>query len=199
MQKQTLKFSNATLAIIVLVTSLLVMLLTNDAVAKEYTNFSPLVAMSLFTGCYFKNRFQSILFTLLLLVITDLYVMLVVYQGQYGIIYGGWYIKYGIFIGITLLARLMLYKVNTTTVLLTGAVSVLGHWLISNFTVWLGGGINVATGLPLQKSFSGILQCYYQALPFLRNLLVATMVYSGVMFGIYEYAKRKVATPSVAR
>jgi hypothetical protein len=51
---------------------------------------------------------------------------------------------------------------------------------VTNFGVWIGGG------MMYPQTLSGLLECYTAALPFYRNTLLGDLVYSGVLFGAYE-------------
>jgi hypothetical protein len=45
---------------------------------------------------------------------------------------------------------------------------------------------------PLSKDFAGLMQCYLQGFPFMKNFMAGTFLYSCMMFGIVEwmYAKK---------
>ncbi|MEG1762774.1 MAG: DUF6580 family putative transport protein, partial [Bacteroidales bacterium] len=76
-------------------------------------------------------------------------------------------------------------RVKVSTVLGASLASSIVFFLVSNFGVWISG----LCGYPM--SFSGLVLCYEMGLPFFRNEVVGTLVYSGVMFGVFEYAKVK--------
>ena len=52
-------------------------------------------------------------------------------------------------------------------------------FIITNFTVWSFGTMYV-------NNISGLLQCYYMAIPFFRNSLVGDIFYVGVLVGSME-------------
>ena len=58
-------------------------------------------------------------------------------------------------------------------------------FLLSNGAYWLGGGFDIRTNTPLDKSFAGLLQSLSQGLPFLRGYLIGTAVFSAILFGGY--------------
>ncbi|WP_348264904.1 hypothetical protein P8935_10290 [Telmatobacter sp. DSM 110680] len=69
---------------------------------------------------------------------------------------------------------------SKTTWLRAGAAAILGptsFWLISNYSVWVGG-----TMYP--RTLGGLATCYAAAIPFYRNDLVATAIVVGVAFGV---------------
>lgn len=160
--------------------------------AAHYTwmaNFTPIGAMALFGGSYFKKPWKAFAFPLLTLFLSDLVICNVVFDGRYGFMYGGWYVVYGIFSLIVLLGKLLIQKVTVKNVLLASVFAALGHWFISDFTVWLGGGTDMRTMAPLSKNWQGLIQCYVQGFPFMKKFLTGTLVYSGLMFGLFEWMK----------
>lgn len=59
-----------------------------------------------------------------------------------------------------------------------GALSTsVSFFLVSNFAVWLAGYI------PYEKSLSGLINCYVQALPFFRTGLESDLAFSILFFG----------------
>jgi hypothetical protein len=70
-------------------------------------------------------------------------------------------------------------------------MAALTHWLLADFTVWVSGGIDLRTMLPLSKDGAGLLQCYIQGFPFMLNFLAGTIVYGLMMFGSFEWMKTK--------
>ena len=65
---------------------------------------------------------------------------------------------------------------NTVGATLSGSLL---FFIISNFAVW------IATPW-YSKTFQGLVQCYWMAIPFFRNTILGDLFYVGVMFGLYE-------------
>ena len=58
-------------------------------------------------------------------------------------------------------------------------------FLITNFGVWLtSGGFYPMT-------FEGLLTSYAAGIPFFQNSLLGDLVFTGALFGSYEFAKRQ--------
>lgn len=167
------------------------MRIPNAAQLTPWANFTPIGAMGLFSGAYFTSKWKAFAFPLLTLLVSDLVINIVVFDGKYGVMYSGWYIIYGIFAVIVLLGKWMMKSVRVKNVLLASAIAAISHWLIADFTVWIGGGTDLRTMMPLTKDWAGLLQCYAQGFPFMKNFLAGTLVYSGVMFGAFEWMKLK--------
>jgi hypothetical protein len=174
------------LAIIVMVAS---MRLINSSCIHPLSNFTPIGAMGLFGGAYFSQKWKAFLFPILTLLISDLVINNFIFEGKYGVMYSGWYWIYGIFALIVFLGSWIIQKVTFKNVLVAAIVASLSHWLLADLTVWIGGGTDLRTGGPLSRDWQGLVQCYVQGLPFLKNFLMGTLFYSAIMFGAVEYAK----------
>jgi len=136
-------------------------------------NFTPVIAVALFGGVYL-NRKYAILLPLALMMISDMFL------GFYdGILYT-WF-------SVILIAAIGLWikKNKSSTSIFSGSLaSALLFFIISNFGVW-------ATGY-YGYTAQGFWNCYIAAIPFFRNTLVSTLVYSAVLFGIYELVALRV-------
>jgi hypothetical protein len=162
--------------------------------AAGYTpliNFTPIGAMALFGGAYFSEKWKALLFPLLTLFISDLIIEQVFYHGQYGLIYDGWYWTYGAFAIMVFLGKWIIKKVSVKNVLLAAVAVSLSHWLITDFGVWLAGGLDITTGLPYTHNLAGLIKCYYLALPFMKNVFLGTVFYGAIMFGGFELAQKQ--------
>ncbi len=186
----------AVLAIFMVVVA--AMRIPNSAGITPWSYFTPIGAMGLFSGAYFSRQWKAILFPLLTLLVSDLVIQAFVFNGRYGILYSGWYWIYGIFVLITFLGRWLIQKVSVKHVLTAGIAATITHWLIADFTVWMGGGIDLRTALPLSRNWEGLLQCYVQGFPYMKNFLVGTLVYSGVLFGAFEWMKNRYSSLKIA-
>ena len=54
-------------------------------------------------------------------------------------------------------------------------------FIVTNFGVWLTGG-----GWFYPKTLQGLIECYTLAIPFFRNSLAGDLVYTGVLFSLFE-------------
>lgn len=167
------------------------MRIPDSASITPWSHFTPIGAMGLFGGSYFTKQWKAILFPLLTLFISDLVIQSVIFKGQYGIMYSGWYWIYGIFVLITFIGKWMIKKVSVKNVFIAAITASLTHWLLADFTVWAGGGTDLRTMLPLSKDWSGLMQCYAQGFPFMKNFMIGTLLYSGIMFGAFEWMKSR--------
>jgi hypothetical protein len=141
--------------------------------APHAPNFTPVAAIALFGGAYLKRGY-ALAVPLALMVISDIFI------GMHDVVIFTW----GAFV---LTALLGLWIKKHKSALRTGCaslVSALLFYLVSNLGVWLVGWY--------PHSLDGLVRCYVMALPFLRNFTLATLIYAGVFFGVYEAVARLV-------
>jgi len=172
--------------------------IVNTVQMSAISTFSPIGAMALFGGSYFPNRWKAFGLPLLTLWLSDLVVNVVLLDGQFGIMYDGWYWIYGIFALIVWYGKVLLQKVSVKNVLVAALVASLTHWLLADTSVWLVGGTDLRTNLPLSRDFAGWQQCILQGVPYMRNFLAGTLVYSAVLFGGFEWLQSRYPKLAVA-
>ncbi len=185
--KQTLNPRFLTLLCFILTIALL--RIANSAQLTPFANYTPMGAMCLFGGAYFSNRWKAFTFPILTLLVSDLVINKVIFQGKYGVMYDGWYWIYGIFAIVVLFGKVILQKINVQNIALAAIIASISHWVLADTTVWIGGGTDLRTMLPLSRDWAGYLQCLIQGFPFMKNFLVGTLAYSGLMFGAFELLK----------
>jgi len=54
--------------------------------------------------------------------------------------------------------------------------------LVSNFGVWASGVLSPVTNLPYEKNLNGLINCYFLAIPFFKNTLFSTIIFSYAAF-----------------
>lgn len=166
-------------------------LFTEARMLTPLINFTPIGAMALFGGTYFRSRTKSFLFPLLALLISDVLLMQLFYPGlRSGLLYSGWVWTYASFALMVFIGRAV-KKVNVKNILIASLSAALVHWIVTDYGVWLAGGLDMATGKELQKNLHGLVQCYVQALPYLKNMLVGNILFSAIMFGGFEYMQHR--------
>lgn len=162
-----------------------------------FENFTPVGAMALFGGCYFANKGKAFLVPLFSLFLSDIIIMQLFYpEHSTALLYEGWPWVYSSFALIVCIG-FFIKRVSLGSVFASALLAALLHWVVSDFGIWMG-GIDVSTGLPFTKDFSGLLKCYILALPFLKNMLLGNLVFSALMFGAFELAQRRVPAFSKA-
>ena len=132
-------------------------------------NFTPIIAMGLFSGCYVKNRSIALVVPISAMFISDIFL------GLHLTIY--W--VYGSLLLVTILGRVLVRDVNFKNCMISAFSGAVVFFIVTNFGVWFSSSF-------YPNTFSGILACYTMALPFFSNTLLSSFIYSGIMFGGYE-------------
>jgi len=138
-------------------------------------NFTPVISIALFAGAYLQKRF-AFLVPIVAMLMSDLLI------GFYSPISMAF--VYGSLLLIVALGFVTSGKVSMIKV---GGYSLVGavlFFLLTNFGVW------IVPNSMYPRTFAGLVECYVMAIPFFGNTLYSTLIYSTVMFGLYEAAER---------
>jgi len=165
-------------------------LLQSSPTFSILSNFTPIGAMALFGGCYFADRWRAFLVPMLVLWISDIFINRMYYYDTWTFFHSEMLWIYGSFALIVMLGYFM-KRVTIFSVITTAIGAAFLHWLIADLGVWIGGGIDITTGLPFTKDLTGLIKCLYLALPFLRNMAIGNLVFSGLLFGSFEWLQQK--------
>lgn len=145
-------------------------------------NLSGIGAVAIFSGSYFKSKFNSYVLPMLVLLLSDFVLGLTVDKGYF--FYQGWYYTYIAFGLMILAGKFVAKKPNVAGVLGASLVGVFIHWIISDFGVWLG-----STFYP--QTLAGFWACLIAAIPFELRFLTGTIMYAAIMFAAFETLKVK--------
>ncbi len=131
-------------------------------------NVAPITALALFSGASFRNKWFSIVFPLIAMLLSD-------------IVLGFSTISlwvYSAFILITMFAWLV-KELRWTSVLISSLI----FFIVSNFGVWV---------LSYPHTIEGLITCYTMAIPFFGYSILGDMAWSLILFGLYETIKQNV-------
>lgn len=145
-------------------------------------NFTPVGAIALFGGVYFKKKWQALTIPLLILFASDIFINYS-YFNKFVLFYEGAFWVYLSFLLIVLLGTVN-KKVKMSSLILSSFLAVVIHWLVSDFGVWLGNPAFAQTP-------KGFIECLVLAIPFMKNFLIGTLLYSTVLFGGFEFIRNK--------
>lgn len=154
------------------------------------SNFTPVGTMAVFGGAYFSSK-KAYLFPLLTLWMSDILLSRFVYGHEWHLFYEGFYWIYGAFALMVIVGRLLLKNVSVKSILLAAVVITFIHWIISDMGVWLAGS-------RYPKTIEGFWACLAAAIPFERNFLSGTLLYSAIMFGSFEWMRSKYPSLRIA-
>jgi len=162
----------------------MIYLIVTLAIAARFipgaANFSPVYAGLLFGGVYLKKR-DSIWFPVLLLAGSDLLLNALFYQTPFQ-----WMqiLNWVGFAAIVMVGWWLQKRVTVRNVLVASVAGTSAFFLISNFAVWIG-------GMMYPPTLGGLAACYVAAVPFYGNSLISAVLFSGILFGAYEFHQRK--------
>lgn len=141
-------------------------------------NYSPVEAIALFGGAYFLDRRLAFLVPLGAMLVSDVII------GLHALLP----VVYGCIALTTLLGFNLRNRVGAGRVAAYGVVSATLFFVVTNFFVWLLGSMYPHDG-------AGLVACYVAAIPFYKNTLVGTALWSVLMFGGFELLRR--STPAL--
>ena len=156
---------------------------------RDY-GFAPQLAIALFSGYLFSsNKKWAFLLPILSMFLSDV-IFEVLYnynlsdmKGFYGY---GQMLNYSFFIIVTAVG-FFIKKANIARIATASIVGPTLYFLISNFSIWVGGG-----GYHHPKTLTGLIACMTDGLPFYKNSLVGTLLFSTILFGSYYFVSKQV-------
>jgi hypothetical protein len=147
------------------------------------TVFTPVGAMALFGGAYFKGNIKPLLFPLLTLFISDVVLAFTILsEHRVGLLYTGWFWTYSAFALMTIAGKVIIKDVNIKNVVIAVIAATCIHWLVSDLGACL---------IDEKFSMSLYMQRLITALPYEWRFLGGTAIYSAVMFGLFEWLQRR--------
>jgi len=137
----------------------LIIVLSFSRLIPHPWNFTPVLAMGIFSGFYFKNFILSSFIVVFSMFVGDLFLGF----------HSTMFFTYTSLI-IAVVLGLLIKKFKFTEILFYGVASSVCFFLVTNFGAWL-------TLEMYEKSFAGLLQSYILAIPFFHNTLISTLLY----------------------
>jgi hypothetical protein len=172
--KQHLRF--ATLTVIILIAAATRLL-------PHPPNLTPIGALALFGGAQLGTRKAAFGVSLMAMALSDVVLALTTYGWSVlpsrPFVYAGMAVF--VCLGFALRRRVSAWTIGGAA--LTGA---LAFFFITNFGVWLAGGL-------YPRTLSGLAACYVAAIPFFRNSIIGDLLYSAALFGGFALAQRRFA------
>ena len=151
----------------------LILVLSFSRLIPHPWNFTPVLAMGIFSGFYFKNFILGSFIVICSMFIGDLYL------GFHSTMF---FTYISLIIAVAL--GLFINKFKFTEVLFTGLASSVCFFAITNFGAWL-------TLEMYEKNLTGLLQSYVLAIPFFHNTLISTLIYLVVLKLLFNFIVRK--------
>lgn len=136
-------------------------------------NFSPLMAVALFSGSYIANKKMAYLIPLSIMFLTDIF--LGMHESMIAV--------YACFAFMVFMGKNFLDSPSVGRIFGASIVSSIVFFIVTNFSVWAFSGYYT-------RDFAGLTLCYELAIPFFKNTLAATLAFSTVLFGGIALAER---------
>jgi hypothetical protein len=165
---------------------LLIAVLSRVLPHAGWMNFTAVGGALLYFGA--RRPWREMLAPLAALMATDYY--LTVYAYHYGFRWQGYALTWAWYLMAMALGRILLR--SRTTFVRVAAGALLGptsFFVLSNYTVWAGGGM-------YPRTLAGLETCYVAALPFYRNDLISTAIVAGLAFGVPVLVRRLNTAPA---
>ena len=153
----------------------LILVLSFSRLIPHPWNFTPILAVGIFSGFYFKNFILSLFIVVFSMFLGDLYL------GFHSTMFFTY-----ISLSVAVVIGLFIKHFKFTEILFSGLVSSVCFFIITNFGAWL-------TLEMYEKNFDGLLQSYVLALPFFHNTLISTFLYLMVLKLLFDLVIKKIS------
>ena len=151
----------------------LILILSFSRLIPHPSNFTPILAVGVFAGFYFRNFILSLFIVIISMFIGDLVIgfhntMIFTYSSLI----------------LAVAIGLLIKKFNFKEIIFSGLSSSVVFFTVTNFGSWL-------TLEMYEKNFSGLLQSYFMAVPFFHNTLISTLIYLIALKLLLEFSIKK--------
>ena len=155
----------------------LIFILALSRLMPHPDNFTPIIALAIMSSYFFKNINFSYAIMLFSMLLADFFIgfyshMLFVYSSLFLIVL--------IFFKIS-------KKINYKNLFIFSFFGSVIFFLISNFGVWLVGNL-------YERNINGLIECYFMAIPFFKNTITSTLIFSYSSLIIYKSSNKYFAT-----
>ena len=153
----------------------LILILAFARLIPHPPNFTPIIAVAIVSGYFFKNINLSLLILLVAMLVSDLFI--------------GFY-ENVIFVYLSLLLITFVFhkisnKINFKNLFIYGFAGSLIFFAVSNLGVWALGSPGVYD-IAYERSLSGLIECYILAIPFFGNTFLSTLIFAYPALFIYR-------------
>jgi hypothetical protein len=150
--------------------------------------FAPQWAMAVFAGAVIKDKKWALIIPVLSMFISDLLYQVLYIGGvtnMQGFYEGQWqnYILFTLLVFVGFAIK----KLNVVQIAMGSLAAPTLYFLVSNFLVWASNGSIRGLGRP--KTFNGLMLCYSDGIPFYKTSILATLVFSAILFGTYAFIR----------
>tara|TARA_Y100000590_G_C15669310_1_gene995694 strand:- start:940 stop:1461 length:522 start_codon:yes stop_codon:yes gene_type:complete len=151
----------------------LILVLAFTRLIPHPSNFTPVLALGIFSGFYFRNFILSFFIVISSMFIGDLFLG---FHNTMFFTYSS--------LAVAVLVGIFLKNFGTLGITLGGLASSIAFFLVTNFGAWV-------TLDMYEKNFEGLIQSYFLAIPFFHNTLISTFLYLFLIKIIFELLLKK--------
>jgi len=145
----------------------LILILAFARLIPHPPNFTPIIAVAIMSGYFFKNINLSFLTLIVAMLVSDLFI------GFYeNVIF-----VYASLLLITFVFYKISNKINFKNLFIYSFAGSIVFFVISNFGVWALGSPGVYD-VAYDKNLSGLIECYILAIPFFGNTFLSTLIFA---------------------
>ena len=153
----------------------LILILAFARLIPHPPNFTPVIAVALISGYFFKNINLSLLILLVAMLLSDLFIGF----------YENMIFVYASLLLITFVFHKISKKINFKNLFIYCFAGSLIFFIVSNFGVWVLGSPGVYD-IAYEKNLNGLIQCYILAIPFFGNTFLSTLIFAYPAIFIYK-------------
>ena len=153
----------------------LILILAFARLIPHPPNFTPIIAVAIVSGYFFKNINLSLLTLLIAMLVSDLFI------GFYeNVIF-----VYASLLLITFVFYKVSNKINFKNLFIYSFAGSIVFFVISNFGVWALGSPGVYD-VAYDRNLSGLIECYILAIPFFGNTFLSTIIFAYPVIFFYK-------------
>ena len=154
----------------------LILILVFARVMPHPPNFTPIIAVGIMSGYLFKNIYLSLTTVLVSMLLADAFI--------------GFY-EHMFFVYLSLLLIAIVFykiskKINYKNLFIFSFFGSVFFFIISNFGLWIIGNL-------YERNMAGLIECYFMAIPFFKNTLISTLIFSYAAFLASYFYNKKLA------
>jgi hypothetical protein len=165
----------------------LIVLATLTRLIPHVWNFTPVVAILLFSAFIFRG-YLKIIIPFSAILISDIF--LEITEGT-GFHQGTWliYLSFGF---ILTMGHIILRKASFLRILASSLVSSILFYLITNFALFYPEVTEAGQLQGYPHTWEGIIGSYTAGIPFFRNMLAGDLFFTALLFGTYHLVNRQI-------
>ena len=153
----------------------LILILVLARLIPHPPNFTPIIAVAIMSGYFFKNIYLSFATLLISMLLADAFI------GFYDNIL---FVYLSLFL-IVLLFYKISEKINFKNLFIYSFIGSIIFFIISNFGVWALGSPGILD-IPYERNLNGLVECYVLAIPFFPNTFLSTLIFAYPVIFIYK-------------